>query len=302
MSRLSRFFRLKKYRKQRNRLLIISAAALAVFVLGFLMHRAFTRIEGPKASIPSDEILVHDRYEGQKLIPKYSIAKNTYRDSTFSVENGIRAYADKNASKGVDVSSWQGNINWAKVKKAGMTFAFIRVGYRGQTKGTIFDDEKFTQNMEGASAAGLKLGVYFYSQAVTASEAAEEADYVVKKIRPYHVTWPVVFDWEPGEGDETSASGLRTQSVAPEQVSSFTKVFCDRVKAASYQPCFYTNKNMGYTTFDLKLLSSVPMWYAEYRPLPSFYYHFDIWQYASKGHVDGISGNADINIAFRKFG
>lgn len=304
MSRLSYIWKSKKYRKKRNHFLILlSSVLIAAILLTILLHSCTAKQETWTASAPTNEMLINDKYEGKKLIPKYDIKKNIYQDSKFSTKSGIKSYADKNAFKGVDVSAWQGDINWKKVKKAGIDFAMIRVGYRGQVQGSICEDTKYEQNMKGALSAGLKVGVYFYSQAVTKSETEEEAAYVLKKIAPYKVTWPIAFDWEAKSDNETASSGsLRTQTVTPEDASAFAKVFCEDIKAAGYQPCFYTNKNMGYTAFDLKLLEKYPMWYAEYKNLPSFYYHFDLWQYTSKGKIDGINNLVDLNISFRKFG
>ncbi|WOC31420.1 MULTISPECIES: glycoside hydrolase family 25 protein [Caproicibacterium] len=300
MNPLIGFFRSKK---RRNRLLLVSGAVvLLAALLTVLLHACAAEQTDTTPAIPSNELLINDLYEGKKLIPKYSIAKNTYVNSKFSKKNGLLSYADKNAVRGIDVSEWQGNINWKKVKAAGIDFAIVRVGYRGQTVGKIFADKKFQQNMTGASAAGVELGVYFYSQAVTKAEAEEEAAYVLQKIAPYKLKWPVAFDWEPGEAANGTATGsTRTDPVTPTQVTQFVKAFCSKIQAYGYQPCFYTNKNMGYATFNLKALEAYPMWYAEYQDLPSFYYHFDLWQYASKGKVNGISNTVDLNIAFRHF-
>lgn len=299
MNQLTRFFHSKK---RRNRFLMITAAVLALAVLlTVILHACATQRDDSGTPIPRNELLINDRYEGKKLIPKYDIAKNTYVNSKFSTKNGLMSYADKNAVKGVDISEWQGNIDWKKVKAAGINFAIVRVGYRGQTAGKIYEDKKYEQNMKGALSAGIEVGAYFFSQAVTKAEAEEEAAYVLQKIAPYKVKWPVAFDWEPGEAETSASASTRTDPVTPEQVTQFVKAFCSKIKVYGYRPCYYTNKNMGYSTFNLKELEAYPMWYAEYKDLPSFYYHFDIWQYASKGKVSGIGNTVDLNIAFRKF-
>lgn len=299
MNQLTKFFHSKK---KRNRFLMIASAILAAAILlTAILHACTAQQEDSGTAIPSNELLINDRYEGKKLIPKYDIAKNTYKDSKFSTKNGLISYDDKNAAEGIDVSAWQGDIDWKKVKAAGINFAMLRVGYRGQTEGKIHEDEKFEQNIKNALAAGVEVGGYFFSQAVTKAEAEEEAAYVIQKLAPYKIKWPVVFDWEPGEGETTSSASMRTDPVTPEKVTQFVKAFCSKVKTYGYQPCYYTNKNMAYSTFNLKELEAYPMWYAEYKDLPSFYYHFDIWQYASKGKVDGVGSTVDLNIAFRKF-
>ncbi|MCH3971564.1 MAG: glycoside hydrolase family 25 protein [Oscillospiraceae bacterium] len=301
MRQTNRAFRTKKHKK--SILIITVAAILAAAVLLTVLFRSCgtnSSIKDGQQYASAEETIITDRYEGTKIIPKYDFAKNTLSDSKFSTANGIKSYTG--AVNGVDVSSWQGDVDWKKVKAAGIYFAMIRVGYRGQTVGTIKADTKFAQNMKGALAAGLKVGVYFYSQAVSETEAKEEADYVIRQISSYKVTWPVVFDWELGDDEANSVdSTLRTSSATPDEVTKYTATFCSCVKAAGYQPCYYTNKAMGYTTFNLKTLSAYPIWYAEYQDLPSFYYHFDIWQYTAKGKVNGIDGTADLNISFQKF-
>ncbi|MGI6283634.1 glycoside hydrolase family 25 protein [Caproicibacterium lactatifermentans] len=297
----------KRIRKQRRRLLLAAGAVVLaiVLLLTAILHSCSSHknAEEQVSSSIVEDMIIQDRYEGEKIIPKYAVAKNTLFDSKFSALNGITSYAG--AVNGVDVSSWQGSIDWKEVKASGMDFVMIRVGYRGQTTGTIQADSRFTENMKGALSAGLKVGVYFYSQAISKAEAEKEADYVIQQIKPYQVTWPVVFDWEPGNDETIStiseAGGLRTNSETPEEVTQYTAAFCKRIQAAGYKPAYYCNKTMGYTVFDLKELEAYQIWYAEYKNLPSFYYHFNIWQYTQKGKINGITGTVDLNISFQKY-
>ena len=196
---------------------------------------------------------------------------------------------------GIDVSEHQYDIDWKKVAADGIDFAMIRVGYRGSTAGGLYTDEYFTKNMEGALAAGLKVGVYFYSQAINADEAAEEAAFVLDAIRPYKVTFPVVFDWEIVGG-----SDARTYTVSRAVLCESAKTFCDTVESAGYDAMIYFTQYLGYRKYILRQLADYEFWYAEYEAQPRIVFDFDMWQYSSTGSVNGIDGDVDLNIYFRK--
>lgn len=291
-------------RRLRRHVLLTAVLILAVLGAAFAVRACMAAVALPSVTLTEPgEITVQDRYQGSMRIPKYDLPLNAYADAKFTQQDGIKQYQDADAAAGVDVSSWQGEIDWDAVKKAGIQFAFVRVGFRGQTEGQIYLDQRFEANLKGALAAGLDAGVYFYSQAVSKEEAAQEADFVLQHIRGYNLRYPVVYDWEPADvldGEAVSAP-LRTGSVTGADVTGFTKVFCEKVRGAGYQPCYYTNKSMGYGTFDLEALAGYPIWYAEYRDLPSFYYHFALWQYTNAGTVPGIPEPVDLNISFQKF-
>lgn len=221
---------------------------------------------------------------------------NHYDKSLFVPDaRGYMTYAGGAAGHlGIDVSSHQKEIDWQQVAAAGVEFAIIRVGYRGYTQGTINEDSCFRQNIEGALAAGLKVGVYFFSQAVTVAEALEEARYTLRLIQGYPITFPVVFDWEEQDKDTS-----RTQGTDEEVVTACAIAFCETVKAAGYTPMFYASPSKAYK-LDLGYLSGYPFWLAHYTKdmVPTSYkYHFDIWQFTSKGSVPGIEGNVDMNIS-----
>ena len=218
-------------------------------------------------------------------------------------EDGLIRYQDGAAVWGVDVSEFQGAIDWQQVKDAGAGFAILRLGWRGSTEGGLNLDTTFQQNYEGATAAGLPVGVYFFSQAVTEEEAREEAAFVLDALEGKTITYPVVFDWEPPIPSESlPAQDLRAYGMDGDQVSRFALAFCEKVAEAGYTPCVYTNKTMAYGFFDLELLGDYPLWYAEYQPAPSLYYHFDLWQYTDSAAVPGIPGEADVNICFVPYG
>ncbi len=227
---------------------------------------------------------------------------NPYNSSLFQMNGKYMDYLDPNVETkvGVDVASFQGDIDWEKVKADGIDFAIVRIGGRGLTVGSIYDDKKFQQNMEGALAAGLDVGAYFFSQAITVEEAREEAQYVLDKLAPYRhqITMPVVFDWE-----DMGNSGHRGYRLAPDILSAGANLFCGMMEREGYQPMIYFNRYGGYRSYDLSQMLDYQFWFAQYlstTKFPTFYYDFDMWQYTSKGRVDGIQGDVDVNLYLMK--
>lgn len=225
----------------------------------------------------------------QENVPKFSRdTKNFYTD-----EKGRIQYSGADTMTGIDVSSYQKEVDWNKVAADGIDFAIIRLGYRGYGTGKICLDSYFKKNIQGALDAGLKVGVYFFSQAVTPEEAAEEAKYVLSYIQDYEITLPVVFDWET-----VSSSSGRANKLDPDTLSQCAVAFCSTVKDTGYDAMVYFNKYLGYRKYDLSQIANQGFWLAEYTEKPSFYYDFKMWQYSSKGSVDGISGNVDMDLLF----
>lgn len=223
-----------------------------------------------------------------------TVPENSYDPAGFYEEGGFKRYKSEDtlASVGVDVSSHQQEIDWELVAANGVEFAMIRVGYRGYTEGEIQPDDYFVQNIEGARAAGLDVGVYFFSQALDEQEAIDEANYVLERIKPYSLSYPVIFDWEDIEAD------ARTDGMDSVQLTKNAIAFCDTIKQAGYRAGVYFNQRFGYEEFDLESLQDYVFWLAEYNDTPSFSFHFQIWQYCNDGRVDGIKTDVDLNLAF----
>lgn len=218
-----------------------------------------------------------------------------YDTAAFGWEAGRPTYTGTGYSAllGVDVSGYQGDIDWQAVKADGVDFALIRVGGRFINSGGLYDDSCFEKNVEGALAAGLKVGVYFFSQAVNEEEGLEEAEYVLERIRGYDITMPVVIDWEYLGGRDA-----RTYGAEPEGITGGIAAFCRRVAEAGYDPMVYFNSYCGYVKMDLRRLADWGFWFAQYTEVPAFSYHFSMWQYTNRGQVDGISGEVDMNLCF----
>ncbi len=227
-----------------------------------------------------------------------SAEKHSYDWSNLSWEGDIPSYEDETYTTrwGVDVSSHNREIDWAKVKEAGASFAFVRVGYRGYGEaGSLNTDEYARANIEGAKAAGLDVGVYFFSQAVSEEEAVEEADLTLEILDGISLELPVVFDPENIRNDTA-----RTDTVSGEQFTKNTIAFCDRIREAGYEPMIYCNLTWEAYTLDLEQLSDLPVWYADYEAEPQTPYQFTFWQYSESAEVPGISGDADVNLEFIK--
>ena len=229
---------------------------------------------------------------------------NSYVPENFSRdEDGILTYEEDGVlvSWGIDVSVHQGTIDWEQVADAGVEFAMLRIGYRGYgMAGNMRGDVNFEQNIQGALDAGIHVGVYYFSQAITVEEARQEAAYVIEALKPYqdYVTYPVVFDWE-----RQNYEGSRTKTVPEtELLCAMANAFCEDIEAAGYDPMIYFYQSLAYNNLDLSQLSEYPFWLAEYDEYPSFYYDFDMLQYSSSGSVPGISGSVDLNLRFFRNG
>lgn len=294
-------------REQIRKLSLICAAVAFFVVVVTVLIAVFTgepeakEPSEPSRIIPEGMKLVDDIYSGELIIPDFDIPPMKYSHEGFTAgEDGFTRY--KGASVGIDVSEFQGEIDWYAVKASGVEFAIIRAGYRGMTQGLLTEDSRFAQNLKDAGSAGLPLGVYFFSQAVTEHEAAAEADFVIEKLDGAELKYPVVFDWEPpSPSDDLPEDSLRAHGCSGETVTKCAAAFCKRVKEAGYIPCVYFNKNQAYNFYDLEALKEYDFWYAEYNPLPSVAYGFRTWQYSDSGTVAGIETTVDLDICMEPY-
>lgn len=207
---------------------------------------------------------------------------------------------------GIDVSTYQGTINWTDVKNDDIDFAMIRAGFRGWGTGSLNQDAKFTYNAENAAENGIKVGVYFFSQAINNEEALAEANYVLQIIDGYEVTFPVVIDVEYANSEHTG----RADNLTKEERTQVCITFCERILEAGYTPMIYADKWFSSNNLDMTQLQNYYFWLAHYTgatrddPLatPSNYSgEYSMWQYTSSGTVNGISGAVDLNVGYRNF-
>ncbi len=207
---------------------------------------------------------------------------------TYMGDDGVITHA------GIDVSKFQGEIDWAKVKESGIEFAIIRAGLRGYgAEGKIVEDETYRANIEGAIANGIKVGVYFFSQAVNEEEAKEEAQTILDLVEGYPLDYPIYIDIE-----QVADSASRTRNVSPETRTAVVRTFLSAVEGAGYQGGIYGNLKSFLMLLDVKQLEEYPKWYAAYS-MPLYYpYRYHMLQYSENGNVEGINGHVDMNIYF----
>jgi len=194
--------------------------------------------------------------------------------------------------KGIDVSKWNGKIDWNAVANAGIDFAIIRVGYRGYTAGTLVEDPYFKQNIEGATRAGIKVGLYFFTQAITEAEAVEEASMAISLVSGYQLQLPIYFDTEDVEGNG------RADKMSVAARTAITKAFCETVKNAGYMPGVYASTSWYNNQLKAAELSGYDIWVAHYANVCGFKGRYHMWQYTSSGSVPGIKGRVDLNIRY----
>lgn len=286
---------------------IVEAAAIIVLVITVV--KLMDALKADEEYLSAESSRVYEYYGEKDVVNLQDI---TYGDtwiealtdvprheldfSNVRVENGFKNYyrdGEKINTTGIDVSYHQGDIDWEAVKASGVDFAMLRLGYRGYESGKINIDERFHEYAKGATEAGIDIGVYFYSQAITPEEAADEAKTVIAELSEYEVLYPVVFDWEI-VGDESA----RTNDISAYTLNECASVFCNTVARGGYIPMIYSVKRMALFKFDMSRLAGFDFWLAEYRDEPEYPYMFQMWQYASDGHVDGINSEVDLNMSF----
>lgn len=216
-----------------------------------------------------------------------------YAWGSLSTQNGYLAYIKNGellSKLGVDVSEHNGEIDWSRVKGAGVQFAYIRVGYRGSHAGNVVADARFAENIVAARQAGLAVGVYFFSQAKTEEEAREEADFAAKRLANSNVEYPIAFDMEPdAEGAD------RISKLSGRELTAIATAFCEQCEKNGYHAIVYGNR-YDLSQYDLKRLAGYGFWYAEYGSKPTSSLRFGMWQYTKTGNVDGIEREVDIDL------
>lgn len=216
------------------------------------------------------------------------VDKMPTNNSTSSFNEIYNIHKNDNTEIGIDVSKWQGNINWNKVKNAGATFAMIRMGYQSGYNGESFIDPYFKKNIEGATKAGLKVGVYYFSYATSVEEAVSQANWIVSQIKDYKLDLPVVFDWE----NWSTFNGLNLSIMDINKVSNS---FLETITKNGYTPMLYGSKNYLERVWNYDGTT----WLAHYTTKTTYEGDYLMWQLCSNGRIDGINGNVDINIMYK---
>lgn len=265
-------------RKQQQFLLLAGSLALVCVLVAAILLL--------ESALPGPEPVTEPAPTEPTLPP------NPFSVDDFAYVNGYLSCTAGEYTLGIDVSEHQQQIDWTQVADAGMEFAFVRIGYRGYTRGDIHTDEYADQNIRQAKAAGMQVGAYFYSQAVNEEEAAQEAAFCVDFLKDYELDLPVVFDWE------YVSQEARTGDMDAETLTQCARVFCEAVEQAGYEAMVYSNPDLARSLLQLTELTDYRFWLALYADTMSYPYQADFWQYTNTGSVSGIEGDVDINLMF----
>lgn len=263
-------------------------------------------ISGYKVPVSQTRVKVKDKVEYLAIEDISLLIKTEDEVDAEAEDSGVRdalSDADKTqltewkafsgrSKRGVDVSKWNGEIDWDKAKNAGVEFAIVRAGYRGSVTGSLVQDIYFDANMRGTAAAGIPVGVYFFTQATNEVEAVEEASAVLRWIRDYEITYPIFIDTE-GAGGNGRADGLDADTR-----TLVCEAFCRTIENAGYQSGVYASRHWYNNNLHTQQLENYYIWLAEYRNVPLYQGYYRMWQYSSKGRIDGIDGNVDMNIMY----
>lgn len=267
--------------KLEKRHLIVGVIGLSVLLLVLLFAAASAGREAPaETTAPTDP-------------PEPTLAANPYGPNDFQFDGDYLTCTAGESLLGIDVSEYQRDIDWYAVREAGIAFAFIRLGYRGNLEGNLYEDAMFRHNLQMAKDAGLKVGAYFFSQAITVEEAIEEAQFAVQLLGGVTLDLPMVYDWEFMYVES------RTDDMDGPTMTACTKAFCQTVEKAGYDAMVYFNLNQANHYLDLIALSEYPFWLAMYADRMTYPYKVDFWQYSYTGRVPGIETDVDLNLWFR---
>lgn len=228
-----------------------------------------------------------DEIDGAEDTRTYGAEKN--RDK--SEDTKIKATDSKNKI-GVDVSGKQGEIDWDQVKKAGINFGIVRLGYRGSVTGTLIRDKYFEKNMRGAKSAGITTAVYFFSQAVNEVEAVEEASMVLEEMSSFRTEYPIFLVMDEA-GDKSRAADLDSETR-----TKVCQAFCKTIENAGYTAGIYASRNWLNRSLDMEQLDQYVVWMADYREIPLYQGYYQLWQYTSTARIKGINGEVALNIYY----
>ena len=282
--------------------IIALLAAALLIVLAVLCIPYWTADEDPEAlpqyhqeareTTPEEPILEPMEPETEPENPTIPPERNPYDryDFQYNKQNYL-VLQNMTSSPGVDVSAFQGNINWSKVRASGIEFAIIRLGYRGYGSGKLVEDEYAKQNLSGAKAAGLKIGAYFFSQALNTKEVDEEIQFMLKILGDKSLDMPIILDWEIPAEDARTAGKMDARSLTDIQLH-----FCQVMTEKGYKPMVYFNWHQSENLYYLSELEDYPFWLALYQDRMTYPWRVEMWQYSDKGTVPGINGPVDLNV------
>ena len=288
-----------KIRKTRRLLpLYIAGAVMALVLLAVVLHSCREEPPEPEIVDPhAGQVLINDGANEVWITPAEGIDPSPLTAEDFRKPDDLPCYVGSNytALQGIDVSEFQSPVDWNAVKASGVDFAIIRCGGRSYGDGSLYDDDAFAENVSGALKAGIQVGAYFFSQAITPEEAKEEAEFALSMLNGCDITLPVFFDWE-----RPSSDTARTQRLDLSVLTEIARTFCDAIAEKGHTPGIYFNRQLGYYAYDWTQLKGCARWVADLGDWPDFYYGVDFWQYSFDGAVDGIGIQTDRNMMFVK--
>ena len=241
--------------------------------------------------------LSNNRYNFAEI--NNNLAKSIIDNDKISIDDktGYYSYEDDKYESvaGVDLSVYQGDVDFSKVKNAGFDYCMLRVGYRTYGGGVVTADANFETYVSDALKNDLDVGVYFFTSAISTAEAKEEAQFVLDAIKPYNITYPVVVDVE-----EIVSGTSRQESLSVEELTEIVKTFCETIEDAGYDIMIYSNLKGFIANVNLEELEDYDKWFANYDTTPYYPYKFTMWQYSQSGSVDGIDGDVDLDIYLKE--
>ena len=295
-------------RRRRNTGLILFIA-LMCFIMGLAAGMVIIHIKSSKEIAAVSEELatvieeqshinVTNVYVPKREVKEGLVSLNSYNTENFRIDNGFMAYFDEDGNKishlGCDLSYHNKYVNWDELAASGCEFVMLRCGYRGYSQGGLAKDEKFDQYAQEAQRVGIKLGVYFFTQALDVEEAEEEAKYVLNLIEDYDISYPVAFDTEYIDDEEARTN---TTEISDELRSDICRAFCEKIKENGYYPMIYASENWMRRYLELEPLKEYDFWAPQYLDENDFLYDFTMWQYTDKGSIPGVKGDVDLDIS-----
>ena len=278
----------KRKRKTSRSVLLIAILAAALILILFALFR-FLRAKPVEETVePQVSVSV-----APTLTPSSLSAQ------CFGESDGYKTYVSDTvtAKLGVDISSHQEWVDWDALAASPVDFVILRAGYRGYGDGSVNIDSYFAENIAAARNAGLGVGVYFFSQALTQEEAEEEARTVLAQLADYQIDYPIYYDWEP-----ISDENARTATISATEITSCAQRFCQTIEQAGYRAGVYFNLDIALSYYHLTDLMDYEFWLAEYQDTPSYPFAFGMWQYTDQGSVPGVEGGVDMNLCFKSYG
>lgn len=270
---------------------IIALGCAALLLVVILISRPYFRQDEDPEHIKHQQSAAQTEAPEDPTMPTVPPPeKNPHGKLDFQYDGRYLSALRCDSMPGIDVSAYQGKINWKKVADSGIRFAIIRLGYRGYGTGALVEDQYARANLEGAAQAGLEVGAYFFSQALTKEEVHEEIDFMLEILGDTELSMPVVFDWE------YISAEARTANMDARTLTDLNLEFCERMTEEGYQPMIYFNPTQGRKMMFLYELEEYPFWLAYYTDRMTYPYRFEMWQYTCTGRVPGIAGDVDINL------